>query len=99
MKNVIKLYCRDGFTIQTALMDGEFGKIKMKVLDQVAVNNTVENEHVGEFERKIHHIKERYRCIKRDMDYTIMPNIMIKTIVSHTVMFANAFPDKQGTSQ
>ncbi|KAL7524743.1 hypothetical protein ACHAXR_000697, partial [Thalassiosira sp. AJA248-18] len=44
-------------------MDGEFEKIKDKLLNWIVVNTTAKNEHVGEIERKIRHAKNTCRCI------------------------------------
>ncbi|KAL7527762.1 hypothetical protein ACHAXR_004364, partial [Thalassiosira sp. AJA248-18] len=63
LKQVIKLYKRAGFTCQTSLMDGEFEKVKEKLLNWIVVNTTSKNEHVGEAERKIRHAKDRCRSI------------------------------------
>ena len=46
LKNVISVYSRAGFTAQTALMDGEFDKVKDKLLDTITVNICSKNEHV-----------------------------------------------------
>ena len=83
---------------QMALMDGEFEKVKQKLINIIEVNITAKNEHVPEIERKIRHIKERTRCIKADLPYQIMPSVMIKRMVLHAVMFMNAYVDKQGIS-
>ena len=80
-------------------MDGEFEKVKDKVLDQIVINTNVKNEHVAEIERKIRHVKERCRCTTADMRFSSLPNSVIKALVIHAVMFINAFPDKQGISQ
>ena len=64
MKQVIGLYSRSGFNVQTAMMDGEFEKLKDKLIDQIEINTTAKNEHVGEIERKIRHIKDRCRSME-----------------------------------
>ena len=63
LKIVIGLYRRAGFVCQTALMDGEFEKVKQKLFNVIEVNITSKNENVPEIERKIRHIKERTLCI------------------------------------
>eukprot|EP00804_Cyclotella_cryptica_P024363 CCRYP_015327-RA/>CCRYP_015327-RA protein AED:0.56 eAED:0.44 QI:0/0/0/0.5/0/0/2/0/103 len=83
MKMVVGLYRRAGIICQTALMDGEFEKIKQKLINIIEINITAKNEHVPEIERKIRHIKERVRCIKADLPYTVLPNVMIKRMVLH----------------
>ncbi len=53
LKMVIGLSRRAGFVCQTALMDGEFEKVKTKLLNVIEVNITSKNEHVPEIEQKI----------------------------------------------
>ena len=53
LKLVIGLYMRTGFICQTALMDGEFEKVKMKLINLIEVNLTSKNEHFPEIEHKI----------------------------------------------
>eukprot|EP00804_Cyclotella_cryptica_P026834 CCRYP_018622-RA/>CCRYP_018622-RA protein AED:0.17 eAED:0.17 QI:0/-1/0/1/-1/0/1/0/129 len=91
MKMVVGLYRRAGIVCQTALMDGEFEKIKQKPINIIEVNITAKNEHVPEIERKIRHIKERVRCIKSDLPYQVLPNVMIKRMVLHAGLFLNAY--------
>ena len=98
LKTVIKLYRRAGFRPSTALMDGEFEKIRERVIDYVLVNTTAKNEHVGEIERKISHVKDTCRCITADVPYVVLPNRMIKRLVINSVMMMNCYLDKQGVS-
>ena len=42
--------------------------------------------------------KERTRCIKMDLPYSIMQSQMVKGVVLHVVLFMNAYMDKQGIS-
>ena len=99
IKNVIKLYSRAGFICQTALMDGEFEKVKDKLLDKIVVNICLKNEHVPKIKRKIRHNKECCRCIMADMPVKVLPNVIIKHLVLHATMFLNEYPDPQGLSQ
>eukprot|EP00804_Cyclotella_cryptica_P005448 CCRYP_002971-RA/>CCRYP_002971-RA protein AED:0.35 eAED:0.35 QI:0/-1/0/1/-1/0/1/0/235 len=98
MKMVVGLDRRAGIICRTALMDGEFKKIKQKLINIIEVNITARNEHVPEIERKIQHVKERVRCIKADLPYEVLPNVMIKRMVLHAGLFINAYADKQGIS-
>ena len=99
LKQVITVYRRAGFICRTALMDGEFEKVKKKVIDCIEVNITARNEHVLEIERKIRVIKERARCYKADMPVKELPSIIIKRMVLNAVLFLNAYVDKQGISE
>ena len=47
LKLVISLYRQAGFICQTALMDGEFEKVKQKLVNVIKVNITARNEHVS----------------------------------------------------
>ncbi|KAL7482682.1 hypothetical protein ACHAW6_008342 [Cyclotella cf. meneghiniana] len=51
--NVCKLYSCASFVCQTALMDGEFEKVKNKLLDKITINVCSKNEHVPKIEQKI----------------------------------------------
>lgn len=55
---VIGLYKQAEFICQNVLMDGDFLKVKQKLIDIIEDNITAENEHVPEIEIKIRHIKE-----------------------------------------
>lgn len=99
LNDVIKLYSCTGFVCQTALMDNEFEKLLSSLLDTIVINTTAKNKHVGKIEHKIHHIKERCRCITVDLPYTLLPITIIKALVIHAAMFLNAFPDLQGISK
>ena len=79
-------------------MDGEFEKIKEKMMEWIVINTTAKNEHVGEIERKIRHVKERCRCTTADLPYIVLPNRMIKRLVINSGMMMNCYRDKQGVS-
>ncbi len=52
LEQVLKVYTRGGFAVQTMMMDMEFEKL-VNLLPDVAINTTAVQEHVGEIERKI----------------------------------------------
>lgn len=99
LKDVVNLYLRAGFVIQAAIMDNEFEKIKTKLLPVCEVNTTAKNEHVGEIEQKIQHVKGRSRSVKATLPYKRLPNAVIKGMLSNVVMWMNAVFDKQGISK
>jgi hypothetical protein len=49
---VLKVYAREGFLVQTMMMDTEFKKL-VDLLPNVVINTTAAQEHVGEIEQKI----------------------------------------------
>ncbi|KAL7480351.1 hypothetical protein ACHAW6_006042, partial [Cyclotella cf. meneghiniana] len=63
LKNILKLYNRAGFIIQCACMDNEFEPLRKKLLGKLVLNTTAADEHVGEIERKIQHVKTRTRSV------------------------------------
>ena len=89
VKLFISLRCT-GFICQTALMDGEFEKVKEKLINIIEVNISARNEHVPEIERKIQH--------KADLPYKTMPGVMIKRMVLNAVLFMDTYVNKQGIS-
>ena len=72
---VLKLYSRSGFTCQLGLMDNEFEPLKERLLDLIEINTCAKNEHVGEIERKIRHIKDRSRCIQASLPFDVLPKL------------------------
>ena len=49
LERVIKVYKREGFIVQTMMMDMEFEKL-VDLLPNVTINTTAAREHVGEIE-------------------------------------------------
>ena len=99
LKDILKLYKRAGFTVQAALMDNEFEPLTKLLLRYLEVNTTAKNEHVGEIERKIRHVKNRSRSVVATQPYKKMPNCMIKALLTHVVMWMNAIFSKLGVSE
>ncbi len=52
IQQILRVYARAGFTVQTVLMDNEFGKIKDHV-PMLDLNIPAASDHVGEVERRI----------------------------------------------
>ena len=55
--NVVRLYNKAGYQVETVLMDMEFNKIKA-ILPQFNINTSAAWEHVAEKEQKIRVLKE-----------------------------------------
>jgi hypothetical protein len=98
LKNILKLYNRAGFIIQCACMDNEFEPLKKKLLGKMVVNTTAADEHVGEIERKIQHVKTRSRSLKASLPYKKLPNAVIKAMIYNVAMWMNALVNKHGVS-
>ena len=80
------------------MMDGEFEKVKSH-LNNVVINTTAAKEHVGEIERVIRIIEERARGIIATLPFKFIPRQMLIELMSHVVMWLNAFPAKAGISE
>jgi hypothetical protein len=98
LKNILKLYNQAGFIIQCACMDNEFEPLKKKLLGKLVVNTTKADEHVGEIERKIQHVKTRTRSLKASLPFKKLPNAMIKALIYNVTMWMNALVSKQVVS-
>ena len=62
LKQVQSIYARQGFIIQTLLMDGQFEFLRANTANMGMTLNTVSNnEHVPDIERCIRTVKERVR--------------------------------------
>lgn len=79
-------------------MDNEFEPLNKMMLDTMVVNTTAKNEHIGEKERKIRHVKERARCLKSTLPCMVLPNAIIKAMLSHIVIWMDAFMSPQRIS-
>ena len=77
-------------------MDNEFEPLKKTLLGKLVLNTTAADEHVGEIERKIQHVKTRTQSVTASLPYKKMPNVMIKALIYHVTMWMNAFINKQG---
>ena len=96
---VVSVYKRAGFNPRLASMDVDFEKLKKKLVEKIQLNTAAKNKHVAEIERKTRHTKERYRMIKADMPYEILPNPVIKALVIHAVLWMNACRAHSGISE
>lgn len=85
--------------VQAALMDNEFESLRPHFLDKLEINTTAKNEHVGEIERKIRHIKNRSRSMKASLPYKALPKCVIKALLSNVVLWMNALQSNLGISK
>ena len=60
MQVILQIYWRNGFLVEVALMDGEFVHLRGELVSMgVTLNDTSQDEHVGDIKSFIHTIKER----------------------------------------
>jgi hypothetical protein len=94
------LYCRAGFKIVAALMDGEFETLQGDLADLgITLNTAAPDEHVGDIERYIRTIKERVRAMYNSLPFERIPHRMVIEMAKSSVFWLNAFPNVQGVSQ
>ena len=75
-------------------MDQEFDKVEGK-LGLVEVNTSAACEDVGEIERMIRVVKERYRAITTTLPYSLLP----KQMVTHSSNFQSRVAQKINAKQ
>jgi hypothetical protein len=97
IQQILWVYARAGFTVQTVLMDNEFGKIKDHV-PMLDLNIPVASDHVGEVERRIRVVKERARGLARTLPYPCLPQQMLIHLIHFVTMWLNNFPTINGVS-
>ncbi|KAL7463061.1 hypothetical protein ACHAXS_003437 [Conticribra weissflogii] len=95
---VMQLYGRAGFRVQTVLVDGLFEPLKRE-LANIVVNTTASSEHVGDIKRYLRVIKERARAVTSSLPYRRMPKSILIELLAFVVMWLNAFPNKSGISK
>jgi hypothetical protein len=93
MKKIIQIYNMRGLLTTFAIMDIEFEPIRGELADQqVALNCTARDEHVGDIERHIRTIKKRCRCIYNTPPFTHIPTRLVIEMVFTTIFWLNSFP-------
>jgi Reverse transcriptase (RNA-dependent DNA polymerase) len=99
IRNIVKIYQRAGFKVNSALMDGEFEPLRGDLAEMgIGLNVTSQDEHVGDVERYIRTIKERMRAIYNTLPFENMPPRMVIEMAKSSVFWLNAFPHCQGVS-
>ena len=90
---VVTLYRKAGFTVTTALIDGEFVPLRRGLAEiGITLNETSRDEHVGDIERYIRTVKERMRAICNTMPFRKVPARLVIEMAKTAVFWLNAFP-------
>jgi hypothetical protein len=99
IKAVVKIYKRACFNVTTTLMDGEFEPMRGDLADAgITLNETANDEHVGEIERFIRTLKERMRAIYNSLPFNHMPPRLVIEMAKHSIYWLNSFPHPNGVS-
>ena len=90
---VVTLYRKAGFTVTTALMDGEFVPLRGGLAEiGITLNETSRDEHVGDIERYIRTVKERMRAIYNTLPFDKVPARLVIEMAKTAIFWLNAFP-------
>ena len=93
VKAILKLYRGKGFTIEMALMDGEFGHLRGELAGMgVTLNETSRDEHVGDIERYIRTVKERMRAIYSTLPFNKTPARLVIEMAKASDFWLNGVP-------
>ena len=96
---VVTLYWKAGFTVTTALMDGEFVPLRGGLAEiGITLNETSRDEHVGDIERYIRTVKERMRAIYNTLPFHKVPARLVIEMAKTAIFWLNAFPITGGAS-
>ena len=63
------------------------------------INAAAKNEHVGDMERPIRTLKERWRAHNARLPHEKKPKTTIRAIGCHCIKWLNSFPGKGGVSE
>ena len=94
---VIKLYEDRGFDVANVITDKEFEHIRND-LSPINLETVATDDHVGDIEVAIRHVKEDIRCTVQSLPYNRYTKLMIRELVSDVVRKRNMFPAVDGVS-
>ena len=95
MKGILQIYQRNGFNIEMALMDGEFGHLRGELASMgVTLNETSQDEHVGDIKRYIWTVKERMQAIYNTLPFNKIPARSVVEMAKASMFWLNGMPPK-----
>ena len=80
----VHIYHSRGFHVKHLVADLEFDTIKDDVLP-IKLETVAKDDHVGDIERSIRHVKEGIRGTVQSLPYTKYPRVMIDYLVEDTI--------------
>jgi hypothetical protein len=100
IKDIRNIYIKRGFMLEIFELDGQFEPL-CGALPEIGVtlNRCSREEHVHVAERRIHTLKERYRCICNTLPFKKLPGMLVVQMVSTCNFWLNIFPPKDGISR
>ena len=95
----VTLYRKAGFTVTTALMDGEFVPLRRGLAEiGITLNETSRDEHVGDIERYICTVTERMMVIYNTIPFHKALARLVVKMAKTAIFWLNAFPISGGAS-
>ena len=95
VKAILQIYRRNGFKVEVALMDREFGHLRGELAGMgVTLNETSWDEHVGNIERYIRTVKERMWAIYNTLPFNKIPARLVVEIAKASMFWLNGLPLK-----
>ena len=95
MKGILQIYQCNGFNIEMALMDGEFGHLRSELARmEVTLNKTSRDEHVGDIERYIQTVKERMWAIYNTLPFNKISAQLVVEMAKASMFWLNRMPAK-----
>jgi hypothetical protein len=94
---VVKQYTSRGFIVNCIIADIEFECVRT-MLQNIHLDTTPPEEHVGEVERSIRTIKERVRATVHGLPFTRIPRLMVRELVIFSIDSLNQLPADEGVS-
>jgi hypothetical protein len=99
IQKIAAVYHRGGFRIRHAVMDGAFECLRDDLhRNQIQLNTTGRDEHVGVIERYIRTIKERMRSTYNMLPFDRVPTRLVMELGKREVFWLNSFPADNGIS-
>ena len=100
LTSIISLYHGIGFKVVTIHGDGEFDSLRNWIMNNLKVQLSVfgSDGHVPLIENAIKFIKERNRCIQRNIPFHTLPKSITFEMVSISVPLINPFNRENGVN-
>jgi hypothetical protein len=102
LKEVLMIYYRRGLRVTLVRADLEFKPLEelVKQLPRVPdLDIAAKEEHVGDIERNIRYLKEKFRQLRHTLPFRQIPGVIIVRMVQVCTMTLNMFPRKGGNRQ
>ena len=95
VKGILQIYRCNGFNVEVTLMDGEFGHLCGELAGMgVTLNETSQDEHMGNIERYIQTVKERMQGIYNTLPFNKIPTRLAVEMAKASVFWLNGLLPK-----